>query len=64
MGAGGTLIFGCGGDSVGLDPAIVTDGARFWVDDYSTPPIYSKKISGYVPQPVGHDLHKGVVLEQ
>jgi peptide/nickel transport system substrate-binding protein len=40
------------------------DAARLFVDHYNTPLLFSKKISGYVPQPVGADLYKGVVIEQ
>jgi peptide/nickel transport system substrate-binding protein len=40
------------------------DVARLWVDHYNTPLIFSNKVSGYVPQPVGADYYEGVVLEQ
>ena len=34
---GGTLVFGRGGDSVGLDPAYETDGNSFMICDGSRP---------------------------
>ncbi len=40
------------------------DVARLWVDHYNTPLLFSNKVSGYVPQPVGADYYEGVVLEQ
>jgi len=39
-GAGGTFIFGRGGDSVQLDPAIVTDGESFRVTGQCLEPLY------------------------
>jgi ABC-type transport system substrate-binding protein len=39
------------------------DVARLWVAHNRTPLIFSKKVSGYVPQPVGADYYEGVVLE-
>lgn len=40
------------------------DVARIWVDHYNTPLLFSKKISGYVPQPVGADYYEWTVIEQ
>jgi peptide/nickel transport system substrate-binding protein len=40
------------------------DVARVWIGHNGTPLIFSKKVSGYVPQPVGADYYEGVVLEQ
>jgi hypothetical protein len=34
------------------------------VDHYNTPLLFSTKVSGYVPQPVGADYYEGVVLEE
>ena len=39
------------------------DAARLWVVHNNTPLLFSKKVSGYIPQPVGDDYYKGVVLE-
>jgi peptide/nickel transport system substrate-binding protein len=39
------------------------DVARLWVDHYNTPLIFSKKVSGYIPQPVGADYYEGVTLQ-
>jgi len=39
------------------------DAARLWVVHNNTPLLFSKKVSGYVPQPVGADYYEGVVLE-
>jgi ABC-type transport system substrate-binding protein len=36
------------------------DVARLWVDHYNTPLIFSQKIKGYVPQPVGADYYEWV----
>jgi peptide/nickel transport system substrate-binding protein len=38
------------------------DIARIWVDHYNTPLIFSAKVSGYIPQPVGADLYDFVEL--
>jgi len=40
------------------------DVARLWVDHYNTPLLFSSKVSGYIPQPVGADYYEGTVLEQ
>ncbi|MBN1812349.1 MAG: BMP family ABC transporter substrate-binding protein [Anaerolineae bacterium] len=40
------------------------DVARLWVAHNNTPLIFSSKISGYVPQPVGADYYEGVVIAQ
>jgi peptide/nickel transport system substrate-binding protein len=38
------------------------DVARFWMVHNNTPLLFSKKVSGYVPQPVGADLYEGTVV--
>ena len=38
------------------------DVARLWVDHYNTPLLFSKKISGYVPQPVGADYYEWTIV--
>jgi peptide/nickel transport system substrate-binding protein len=40
------------------------DAARLWVDHYNTPLLFSTKVSGYIPQPVGADYYEFTVLEQ
>jgi len=40
------------------------DVARLWVVHNNTPLLFSKKISGYVPEPVGADYYEWVVIEQ
>jgi peptide/nickel transport system substrate-binding protein len=40
------------------------DVARLWVDHYNTPLLFSSKVSGYIPQPVGADYYEFVELEQ
>ena len=40
------------------------DVARLWIAHNNTPLLFSKKVSGYVAQPVGADYYEGVVLEQ
>ncbi len=40
------------------------DVARLWVAHNNTPLLFSNKISGYVPQPVGADYYEGIVIEQ
>ncbi len=40
------------------------DVARLWIAHNNTPLIFSSKISGYVPQPVGADYYEGTVIEQ
>jgi peptide/nickel transport system substrate-binding protein len=39
------------------------DVARIWIAHNNTPLIFSKKISGYVPEPVGADYYEWVVIE-
>jgi hypothetical protein len=39
------------------------DVARIWIAHNQTPLIFSKKVSGYVPQPVGADIYKGVEIQ-
>jgi len=50
-GAGGTFIFGRGGDSVQLDPAIVTDGESFRVTGQCLEPLYQYEPGGTTPIP-------------
>lgn len=38
------------------------DVARLWIAHNNTPLIFSTKVDGYVPQPVGADLFEGVTL--
>jgi peptide/nickel transport system substrate-binding protein len=38
------------------------DIARLWIAHNNTPLIFSTKVDGYVPQPVGADLFEGVTL--
>ena len=38
------------------------DVARIWVAHYNTPLIFSKKVQGYVPEPVGADYYEGVFI--
>jgi peptide/nickel transport system substrate-binding protein len=40
------------------------DVARLWVDHYNTPLLFSQKVSGYIPQPVGADYYEFTVIEQ
>jgi peptide/nickel transport system substrate-binding protein len=40
------------------------DVARIWVDHNNTPLIFSSKVSGYVPQPVGADYYEFVELAE
>lgn len=48
---GGTFIFGRGGDSVQLDPAIVTDGESFRVTGQCLEPLYQYDKGSTVPVP-------------
>ena len=50
-GGGGTFIFGRGGDSVQLDPAIVTDGESFRVTGQCLEPLYQYQPGSTVPIP-------------
>jgi len=34
-----------------------------WIAHNNTPLIFSTKVSGYLPQPVGADYYEGTVLE-
>ncbi len=38
------------------------DVARLWIAHNNTPLLFSKEISGYVPQPVGADYYEGTVI--
>jgi peptide/nickel transport system substrate-binding protein len=49
--AGGRFIFGRGGDSVQLDPAIVTDGESFRVTGQCLEPLYQYEPGGTTPIP-------------
>jgi peptide/nickel transport system substrate-binding protein len=40
------------------------DVTRLWVDHYNTPLLFSQKVSGYIPQPVGADYYEFTVIEQ
>ena len=48
---GGTFIFGRGGDSVGLDPAIITDGESFRVTGQCLEPLYQYEPGSTTPIP-------------
>jgi ABC-type transport system substrate-binding protein len=39
------------------------DVARLWIAHNNTPLIFSSKVSGYVPQPVGADYYEGTMVE-
>jgi len=39
------------------------DVARLWVAHNNTPLLFSNKVSGYVPQPVGADYYEWTVIE-
>jgi peptide/nickel transport system substrate-binding protein len=49
--AGGTFIFGRGGDSVQLDPAVVTDGESFRVTGQCLEPLYQYEPGSTKPIP-------------
>jgi peptide/nickel transport system substrate-binding protein len=51
VGGGGTFIFGRGGDSVQLDPAIVTDGESFRVTGQCLEPLYQYEPGSTLPIP-------------
>ncbi|MBN1660320.1 MAG: transporter substrate-binding domain-containing protein [Anaerolineae bacterium] len=51
VGGGGTFIFGRGGDSVQLDPAIVTDGESFRVTGQCLEPLYQYEPGSTTPIP-------------
>jgi len=40
------------------------DVARIWIDHYNTPLIFSAKVTGYIPQPVGADYYEFVEIAQ
>ncbi len=46
------------------DQLLHDDVARVWIGHSATPLLFSKKISGYVAQPVGADYFEFVVIEQ
>lgn len=48
---GGTFVFGRGGDSVSLDPALVTDGESFRVTGQCLEPLYQYDKGSTVPIP-------------
>ncbi|MBN1993165.1 MAG: ABC transporter substrate-binding protein [Anaerolineae bacterium] len=45
-----------------VEQLLYDDTARLWMAHNNTPLLFSKKISGYVPQPVGADYFEGVVI--
>jgi peptide/nickel transport system substrate-binding protein len=51
VGGGGTFIFGRGGDSVQLDPALVTDGESFRVTGQCLEPLYQYEPGSTLPIP-------------
>jgi peptide/nickel transport system substrate-binding protein len=46
-----------------VEQLLYEDAARIWVAHNNTPLIFSSKVSGYVPQPVGADYFEWTVLE-
>jgi len=46
-----------------IEQLLHDDVARIWIAHNNTPLIFSSKVSGYVPQPVGADYYEGTVLE-
>ena len=40
------------------------DVARLWIVHNNTPLLFSSKVSGYIPQPVGADYYEFTVIEQ
>ncbi len=47
-----------------VEQLLFDDVARLWVVHNNTPLLFSNKVSGYVPQPVGADYYEFTVLEQ
>jgi peptide/nickel transport system substrate-binding protein len=47
-----------------IEQLLHDDVARLWIAHNNTPLIFSSKVSGYIPQPVGADYYEGTVLEQ
>lgn len=47
-----------------IEQILHDDVARLWIAHNNTPLIFSSKVSGYVPQPVGADYYEYTVLEQ
>jgi peptide/nickel transport system substrate-binding protein len=47
-----------------VEQLLFDDVARLWVVHNNTPMLFSAKVSGYVPQPVGEDYYDWVVIEQ
>jgi peptide/nickel transport system substrate-binding protein len=46
-----------------VEQLLYEDVARIWIAHNNTPLIFSSKVSGYVPQPVGADYYEFTVLE-
>jgi len=46
-----------------IEQILHDDVARIWVAHNNTPLIFSKKVSGYVPQPVGADYYEWVAIQ-
>jgi len=46
-----------------VEQMLFDDVSRLWVVHNNTPLLFSSEVSGFVPQPVGHDIYKGVALE-
>jgi peptide/nickel transport system substrate-binding protein len=44
------------------DQMLHDDVARIWIDHYNTPLIFSTKVTGYIPQPVGADYYEFVEI--
>lgn len=46
-----------------VEELLHNDVARLWIAHNNTPLLFSSKISGYIPQPVGADYFEGTVIE-
>jgi len=46
-----------------VEQLLYDDVARIWIAHNNTPLIFSAKVSGYIPQPVGADLFEWTVVE-
>jgi len=46
-----------------IEQLLHDDVARIWIAHNQTPLIFSKKVQGYVPQPVGADYYEWVTIQ-
>jgi ABC-type transport system substrate-binding protein len=46
-----------------VEQLLFDDTARIWIAHNNTPLIFSSKVSGYIPQPVGEDYYHFVTIE-